>query len=226
MTIEIAGSTGTLRTVGEIAAALPGATGVFRRFGLDFCCKGDVPLEEAARERGVDVADVEHALQALKNEPGTPALSLESAALIDHILARYHDVHRRELPELVRLARKVEAVHAGHAKVPKGLADLLAAMAKDLDLHMSKEELVLFPGMKHAMPALDAPIARMRHEHNDHGAHLREVEALTDNLSPPSDACATWRALYGGLSKFTDDLMQHIHLENNVLFPKFSAPSN
>lgn len=224
MTIEIAGSTG--RTVGEIAAALPGATGVFRRFGLDFCCKGNVPLEEAARERGVDVADVEQALRALKDEPGTPALSLESAALIDHILTRYHEVHRRELPELVRLARTVEAVHAGNAHVPKGLADLLEAMANDLDLHMRKEELILFPGMKHSAPALDAPIARMRHEHNDHGAHLREVEALTDNLSPPSDACATWRALYSGLSKFTDDLMQHIHLENNVLFPKFSTAPN
>ncbi len=209
------------RTVGEIAAALPGATAVFRRFGLDFCCKGNVALEESARERGVDVAEVERALSALPGGVGeAPRGTVE---LIDHILTRYHEVHRRELAELVRLARKVEQVHAGKPHVPNGLADLLEHAARELDQHMCKEELILFPAMAHGASGLDAPIARMRHEHTDHGETLQELQALTDGFTVPTGACRTWQALYAGASKFADDLMQHIHLENNILFPRFSG---
>jgi len=216
-------------TVGEIAAALPGATAVFRRFGMDFCCKGNVPLEDSARQRGVDVAEVELALSALDGAPNSAtddeAVPAATPALIDHIVARYHETHRRELPELIRLARQVEKVHAGKAGVPSGLAALLERMAAELEQHMCKEELILFPAMK-LQPAnlvLDAPIACMRHEHDDHGEHLRELDKLTGGITLPAGACRTWQALYAGLVKLTEDLMQHIHFENNVLFPRFSA---
>jgi regulator of cell morphogenesis and NO signaling len=209
-------------TVGEIAATLPGATAVFRRFGLDFCCKGNVVLAESARQRGVDLAAVE-ALAALDRRT-PPVAPQDSAALVDHVIARYHDTHRRELPELIELARKVEKVHAKRSDVPRGLADLLQRMSTELTQHMAKEELILFPAMKQSMVGgLDMPIARMRHEHDDHGAHLRELDRLTDGRTLPADACRTWQALYAGLTKLTDDLMEHIHLENNVLFPRFSA---
>jgi regulator of cell morphogenesis and NO signaling len=210
-------------TVGEIAANLPGATAVFRRFGLDFCCKGNVALADSARERGIALADVERALAALDNAAPSAAPQ-ESAALVDHIVSRYHDTHRRELPELIQLARKVEKVHAKRSDVPRGLADLLERMSIELQQHMAKEELILFPAMKQSMAAgLDMPIARMRHEHDDHGAHLRELDRLTNGITAPTDACRTWQALYAGLAKLVDDLMEHIHLENNVLFPRFSA---
>ena len=210
-------------TVGEIAANLPGATAVFRRFGMDFCCKGNVALADSARERGVVLADVERALAALDNAAPS-AVPQESPALVDHIISRYHDTHRRELPELIQLARKVEKVHAKRSDVPRGLADLLERMSIELQQHMAKEELILFPAMKQSMAAgLDMPIARMRHEHDDHGAHLRELDRLTNGITVPSDACRTWQALYAGLAKLVDDLMEHIHLENNVLFPRFSA---
>jgi len=209
-------------TVGEIAASLPGATDVFRRFGLDFCCKGDVALDEAARRRGVDLAEVEGALSALDGVADRTAAPAATPALIDHIFARYHETHRRELPELIRLARTVEKVHAARADVPRGLADLLQRMASELEQHMAKEELLLFPAMKRGGLPLDAPIACMRHEHDDHGEHLRELEALTDGITLPTGACRTWQALYAGLAKLQDDLMEHIHLENNVLFPRFS----
>lgn len=210
-------------TVGEIAANLPGATAVFRRFGMDFCCKGNVALADSARERGVALADVERALAALDNA-APAAAPQESVALVDHIIARYHDTHRRELPELIQLARKVEKVHAKRSDAPRGLADLLERMSTELQQHMAKEELILFPAMKQSMAAgLDMPIARMRHEHDDHGAHLRELDRLTNSITVPADACRTWQALYAGLAKLTDELMEHIHLENNVLFPRFSA---
>jgi len=212
-------------TVGEIAASLPGATDVFRRFGLDFCCKGDVALDEAARRRGVDLAEVEGALSALDGVADRTAAPAATPALIDHIFARYHETHRRELPELIRLARTVEKVHAARSDVPRGLADLLQRMASELEQHMAKEELILFPAMKRGGLPLDAPIACMRHEHDDHGEHLRELETLTDGITLPSGACRTWQALYAGLAKLQDDLMEHIHLENNVLFPRFARPA-
>jgi regulator of cell morphogenesis and NO signaling len=209
-------------TVGEIAANLPGATAVFRRFGLDFCCKGNVALAQSARERGVDIADVERALAAL--DTGAPSdAPQEPKALIDHILSRFHDTHRRELPELIQLARKVEKVHARRSDAPHGLADLLERMSTELQQHMAKEEMVLFPAMKQSIAGLDAPIACMRHEHDGHGAHLRELDRLTNGITVPADGCRTWQALYAGLAKLSDDLMEHIHLENNVLFPRFSA---
>ncbi len=212
-------------TVGEIAAALPGATAVFRRFGMDFCCKGSVALQDSARQRGIDLAEVERALSALDGVADCDAAPGATPALIDHILARYHEIHRRELPELIRLARRVEEVHAGKAGVPAGLADLLQTMAEELEQHMCKEELILFPAMKRQMAGLvlDAPIACMRREHDGHGEHLRALDALTDGITLPSGACRTWQALYAGLAKLSEDLMQHIHLENNVLFPRFSA---
>ncbi|HEY6979478.1 iron-sulfur cluster repair di-iron protein [Reyranella sp.] len=209
------------RTVGEIAASLPGATAVFRRFGLDFCCKGDIALDESARHHGIDVSEVEEALAELPRDGKAEAPSA-TVELIEHILARYHEVHRRELKELVRLARKVEQVHAGNPAVPRGLADLLDRTARELEQHMGKEELILFPAMARAMPGLDAPIACMRHEHDDHGRTLQELEALTNGFTVPAGACRTWQALYAGVSKLADDLRQHIHLENNVLFPRFA----
>jgi len=211
------------RRLGEVAVALPGATEVFRRFKLDFCCGGDQTLAEAAEARGVALETLEAALQAL-DPAGGSAAPREPIALIDHILTRYHAVHRRELPELAKLARKVEAVHRAHAQVPAGLAVALERMGEELESHMAKEEQVLFPLMRRGShPMIDAPIAVMRSEHNEHGERLREIERLAHELRLPADACTSWRALYAGVGKLTDDLMEHIHLENNLLFPNFAG---
>ena len=227
MTVSISMPFNRRQSVGEIATALPGATAVFRHFGLDFCCKGDVPLEDSARLRGVPLGDVEQALASLDTHATAEAPG-ETAPLIAHILARYHEVHRRELPELVALARRVEAVHARHPDVPCGLADLLERLRQELESHMRKEELILFPAMAQAEATygggLEAPISCMRHEHDNHGANLRELEALTRDFTLPAGACRTWHALYAGGAKLVDDVMEHIHLENNLLFPRF-APS-
>ncbi len=211
------------RTVAEIAAALPGATAVFRKHKLDFCCGGGVPLGEAVAKRGASLPVLEEELAALvPDDTATPPLDTD--ALIGLIEARFHAVHRRELPELARLARRVETVHADKPDVPRGLAALLETMASELESHMQKEEQVLFPLMRRGgHPMIMHPIGMMRHEHDDHGEHLRALEALTNGGVPPAGACNTWRALYAGTRKFTDDLMEHIHLENNVLFPRFAA---
>jgi regulator of cell morphogenesis and NO signaling len=210
------------RQVAEIAASLPGATQVFRAHKIDFCCGGQVPLAEAAAKGGVPLPALEAELARL--EGAVSDVPQDSAALIAHILTRYHETHRRELPELVRLAAKVEARHAGHPAVPRGLQQLLQDTAEALEEHMLKEEQVLFPLMQAGgHPMIHMPIGMMRHEHDEHGGRLAQLEALTHDCVAPPEACASWQALYVGLRKLVDDVREHVHLENNVLFPRFGA---
>jgi regulator of cell morphogenesis and NO signaling len=211
------------RNVGEIAANLPGATNVFRRFGIDFCCHGDVPLDEAARQRGVDVDILVDELSELDGAQSS-ALPEDTGALIDHILTRYHEVHRRQMPELITLSRRVELVHAGKPGVPAGLADMLQHALGELEVHMRKEELLLFPAMRRqGAGPLRGPIAQMRNDHVDHGEVLERIAELTGDFTVPEGACGTWRALYAGAERFRDDLIEHIHIENNILFPRFEG---
>ena len=209
--------------IGQIAVQLPGATAVFRRLKLDFCCGGQVPLATAAAEKGLDVNGVLAELAALQRPSALPGVE-EPGALIDHILTRYHDVHRVQLPELIRMAHRVEAVHRANPDVPAGLGDLLEEIQQELLSHMHKEEAILFPMLKSGgNPFVGQPIGMMRAEHTDHGAALDQLNALTHDATPPAGACNTWRALYAGIAQFGDDLVNHIHLENNVLFPQFEA---
>ena len=212
------------RTVGEVAATLPGATAVFRRHKLDFCCGGNTALRESAERRGADLAAIESELAALAQSSVPRSAPEDTAALIKYILTHYHEVHRRELPELVKLARKVESVHSEHPAAPRGLADTLQKMVGELEVHMKKEELILFPAMARAVKGmLDMPISQMRYDHDDHGTQLRRIEMLTRDFTLPEGACRSWQALYSGTSKLVGDLMEHIHLENNVLFPRFES---
>lgn len=213
------GSSLAAMPIGEIAAGLPGATAVFRAARLDYCCGGAATLAAAAQQGGVDLAELIDRLEAL----GAPAAQTPETApeLIEFILSRFHEVHRRELAELQKLARRVEQVHAAHPAVPRGLTALLETVAVDLDSHMMKEEQVLFPMMQAGHPMVAGPMAMMEFEHGEHAETLRRLEALTGHMTAPDDACGSWRALYAGLRKFADDLREHIHTENNLLFPLF-----
>jgi regulator of cell morphogenesis and NO signaling len=210
------------RSVAEIAAALPGATAVFRRRKLDFCCGGQAKLTEAAAAQGLPLAEIEAELAALAT--GATAPPQDTDALIELIETRYHATHRRELPELIRLAGRVETVHRNHPDAPHGLAQLLTEMAEELESHMAKEEQVLFPLMRRGgHPMIAHPIGAMRAEHDSHDAQLLRLGALTRDGAIPHGACATWKALYAGTRKLAEDLTAHIHLENTVLFPRFGA---
>jgi regulator of cell morphogenesis and NO signaling len=211
------------RTLADLAANLPGATAVFRRHKLDFCCSGQIRLRDAAMSKSQDLA----ALEAELNEAaakGLPAeLPEETRDFIALIQTRYHAVHRQEFPELIRLAKRVEAVHRAHPAAPFGLAGLLEDMARELENHMQKEEQVLFPLMQRGgHPMIGQPIAMMLAEHDDHGALLSDLDQITNDHTVPEDACPTWRALYAGTRKLADDMVEHIHAENNVLFPRFT----
>lgn len=149
---------------------------------------------------------------------------LTTDSLISHILSRYHEVHRSELADLLDLAQKVERVHDDDPDVPKGLALAIARLADEMDAHMHKEEMVLFPAMRAGgMRGIEHPIAVMRADHDDHAANIALIRRLTNDLAPPDHACRSWRALYAGTGKLLADLAAHIALENDVLFPRFEA---
>jgi len=143
--------------------------------------------------------------------------------LVAYIVKRFHERHREQLPELIRLARKVEHVHASDPACPAGLADTLAGLQQALESHMLKEEQVLFPMLLKGMDTLArGPVAVMRFEHTEQDQALAQVRHITHDLALPDSACNTWQLLYGGLNNFIEDLSQHIHLENDVLFLKGS----
>lgn len=139
--------------------------------------------------------------------------------LIEHIIHRFHERHRVQLPEIIRLARRVEHVHEGSSGCPVGLADLMEELEQELESHMLKEEQVLFPMLIRGMNLnAKAPISIMRFEHDEHSRALADITKITQNITAPVGACNTWLALYGALQQFHNDLIQHIQLENNVLF--------
>ncbi len=211
------------QTIGNIACEIPGATRVFHQYKLDFCCGGGKSLREAAERRGVDTVLLTQKLAHLSEQPSSERDWRHAAPkeLIEYILHRFHDRHREQVPELLRLARRVEAVHGDRQDCPVGLADYLAFIEQDLESHMMKEEQILFPMLLRGIYAQSiGPIVRMRHEHDQHGNSLEKLAQLTNDITPPEGACNTWRALYAGLAQLREDLMQHIHLENNVLFPQ------
>lgn len=148
--------------------------------------------------------------------------TLPDEALIDHILRRYHQAHREELPGLIQLARIVEDAHSADPAVPTGLGLLLKEIQLELEAHMAKEEHVLFPLMlSGGHPLIAQPIGMMRVDHDDHDTLLLRLESLITNCALPEKACSTWTTLYAGVNKLIADLRQHIALENNVLFPRF-----
>jgi len=215
------------QSLGALARSIPGATRVFHEHKLDFCCGGKHSLQEAAAERGIDAQPIVERLGVLLSQATREARdwrTVPAATLIEHILFRFHDRHREQLPELVRLARRVEQVHGDRPDCPTGLADHLTVMQHELESHMQKEEQVLFPMLARGHAgALHGPVTVLRNEHDQHGEALQRLEALTDDITLPRGACNTWRALYTGLAALREDLMEHIHLENNILFEGLNA---
>lgn len=212
--------------LGDIARDQPSSTQVFLRYHLDFCCGGRRSLGDACARASLDPAQILQELaQAAQRLPAHDGWGERTLVeLTNYIEHHYHVALRRDLPSLIEAARKVERVHATKPSAPLGLADVLDRMHTDLDNHMRKEEAVLFPLIRRGArgETIYLPIRMMESEHDDHGQTLATLRALTGDYAPPAHACATWRALYHGLSRIEEDLMQHIHLENNVLFARAS----
>ena len=209
----------------ELAVSIPGATKIFREYDLDFCCGGSVLLEVAAQKKNLNLAEIEKRLTDLQQSKAENNdkdwTSASYAEMIDHIITRFHNRHREQLPELITLAEKVENVHGDRDDCPIGVAAQLEKIYAELSQHLMKEEQILFPMIKmgnYAMASM--PIRVMEMEHDEAGQYVEVIKSLTNNCTPPADACFSWKALYSGINEFIDDLMHHIHLENNILFPR------
>lgn len=222
-------------TVGEIVATDFRAAGVFERFGIDFCCGGRRSLAEACRTAAADPDAVIRALDALPPEQAgeDDVTSWRLDRLIDYIVATHHTYLRSALPTIARYLAKLVEVHG--ARRPE-LARVIAYFDQvrgDLEQHLLKEEQVLFPsvrdlvnnaaaGARSRSPfgTVENPIRMMEREHREAADGLRIVRELTNGYTAPADACTTYAVCMAELERFERDLHRHVHLENNVLFPK------
>ena len=211
----------TQTTLAELAVKQPAASKVFQRHRLDFCCHGNRPLQEACDEYGLAPESVLAEIESEGRKCGEVSRweVRPLSELIGYIVNYYHRRLREELPLLVAMASRVEQVHREKASCPRGLAGHLEFMHAAVLEHLYKEEGVLFTIIEAgAGSRAAAPVHMMEIEHEDHGESLRMVRKLTSNFTLPPEACATWTALYGRLKEFETELMEHIHLENNILF--------
>ncbi len=214
----------TETTIGQIAAEYPLATRVLARHKIDFCCGGGMALKTICEQRGLSS---ENLINEIFDELSDNSLDVNwnqrtLIELIEHILQTHHRPLEEELLRLETMLKKVHQVH--HKKNPEVLDQLLNVyldMKQELLQHMHKEEVILFPLIKAGRGLeADCPIALMRQEHDSAGSSLQKIRELTDNFTVPEGACNTWRALWHGLENLEKDLHQHIHLENNIFFPR------
>lgn len=219
-------------TIADVAGAIPSSIRVFQRHGIDFCCGGRKPLADVCRERNLSLPDVVREIDEARAAPerGDRDWAREPLdALIRHIVSAYHDPLRAELPRLADMAAKVARVHGAKAPELARLEAIVVELTADLLSHMRKEEMVLFPaidGIERGTPAaipISAPIAVMDQEHDHAGALLAELREITGGYVPPGWGCATCRALYSGLEALEAQMHVHVHLENNILFPRALA---
>lgn len=226
-------------TVREIALQVPEATRIFEKLKIDYCCGGNQPLAQACASAGLEVDNVMGMLAGVteskvqsEHQPDFQNASLPD--LITHIVETHHVFTKSEIDRLEALASKVVDAHGTNHPELMRLQELLASLSGELKPHMFKEEQILFPyivAMSHAAqqkrPApfapfgtVNNPIRMMMMEHDSAGEILRELRALTTDYKLPADACTSYQTLFHALENFEKDLHQHIHLENNILFPK------
>src|SRR5262249_17015449 len=231
------------RTVRDLATEIPNATRIFERFGIDYCCGGSKPLQDACRQANIPVDEVLRSLEgesSAGNETAGSNPDFKDALLTDliaYILATHHGYVKQEIPRLKQLFFKVVAVHgAGHPELA-AVQRTFTGLANELTGHMMKEEMVLFPYIEKLEQARrsckPAPIASCRStsnlvhmielEHESAGKALEAIHLLTSSYTPPQSACFSYKTVYSALKEFEADLHEHVHLENNVLFPRAIA---
>ena len=224
----------TDRTVGELVVERPANSRIFEEYGIDYCCGGKQSLSEACAKNGIAADEIlrrlDEADTAGSQEDATDYASMGLDDLVEHIVSTHHAYLLRELPRLEKMSKKVAKVHGDKDDRLGELEGVVRTLAEELGTHMMKEERVLFPiicqlAQTDSLPdahfgAIANPIRAMEADHEIAGNALESMQRLTDDYTPPDWACNTYRALLDGLHDLELDLHQHIHKENNILFPK------
>jgi regulator of cell morphogenesis and NO signaling len=231
----------TNKTVGEIAVETPSATREFEKLGIDYCCGGSRSLGQACAEANIPVDEVlarlEKSAASAQSEADKDWQEQLLADLIGHITNTHHVFVREESPRIEALAAKVVGVHGKNHGELLQVQQIFSALAEELRVHLMKEEQMLFPYVslmeesvvagEPAPPAVFGtvvnPVRMMMQEHDGAGEALRALRSITSDYKVPDDGCISYRTLYGALEGFEADLHQHIHLENNILFPRAIA---
>lgn len=219
------------KTVGEVVAEDYRTAAVFEKYGIDFCCKGHTPFTKACEKRDLDIATVLSDIAQLSAESSDEAdyKSWSADKLIDHIETTHHRYVEEKTPVILQFLQKLCKVHGERHPELFQIYELFLESAGDMAQHMKKEELILFPRIrkmvsgqyeKMARGGVVSPISVMMHEHDTEGERFRAIATLSDHYQAPSDGCTTYRVAYAMLKEFEQDLHRHIHLENNILFPK------
>lgn len=230
-------------TIGDLVTNDFRKAEVFKKFGLDFCCGGKKTLTKACKEKGLDVVQIEKELKAIEETPSTSSNDYnnwELGFLADYILNTHHKYVVNAIPVILEYTQKVARVHGERHPEAIQIAKEFQIVADELTSHMVKEEKMLFPFIKKLAEAqkngtsvetsgfgtIKNPINMMEMEHEEVGNVMENINKLSNGYTPPDDACTTYRLSYAKLKEFEDDLHQHIHLENNILFPKAIALEN
>lgn len=232
----------TEKTVRELVQGFPGATRVFEKFGIDYCCGGTRPLEEACSAANLSVDEVLDSLEAaeLAAQVSPDKRDWQSEPLADlagHINRTHHKYTREEIARIGPLIAKVCSVHGKNHPELEQMRAIFHGLAQELTMHMMKEEKMLFPcivRMEEAVTqkepilppsfgSVQNPITMMEHEHDDADEALQALRKITNDYTTPSDACISYQTLYQALAEFEADLHRHIHLENDILFPRAIA---
>lgn len=223
--------------LGDIVAAQPALARIFERLGLDYCCGGKQPLAQACARIGLDAGSILAALAAAaqttaKGLPSVNPAELTLTQLADHIEQTHHVYVKAELPRLAEMAGRVATKHGWRDSRLTEMGAVVQALAQEMASHMEKEEKILFPFIRQIEAgapdqfhcgSITNPISQMEAEHEAAGAAVAHLRLLTGGFAPEADACNTHRALLSGLAEFEVDLHQHVHKENNVLFPRALA---
>jgi len=225
--------------VKEIVLEEPASAKVFEQIGIDYCCGGNRPLADACRTAGVDVEDIAQLLEAEKSSAVTEDEFVDwnkrsLTELMNHIVQKHHTFCRAEIARIKALLDKVTQVHGSLHSELRRIQALFTELSGELLVHLLKEEQILFPQIvsiegaaahrmlspQAVLPPVQSPIQMLVLDHDSAGAALHEIRRLSDNYQVPADACGSYRALYGALQSFEAGLHQHVHLENNILFPR------
>lgn len=223
-------------TVRDVATAMPQSTRIFEKLKIDYCCGGNTPLIEACTKAGVQIEDVERMLaeSEAKSDREIDFQTASMSTLVNYIVDKHHVFTKDEMARLEPLFAKVVSVHGENHPELRQAQELFARLCADLSPHMLKEERILFPHIQNLERAVvhkqsapfapfgtvNNPIRMMMMEHDVAGEILRELRQTTNDYVAPSDACISFHTLYGVLESLEQDLHQHIHLENNILFPR------
>jgi regulator of cell morphogenesis and NO signaling len=217
------------KTLAQIVTDHYQAAGVFEKYGLDFCCKGKRSLEKACIEKSLPIEEIEVALKESFHQPADKDVAnLSLTDLSDYIVNTHHAYVKEQGPQLLFFLQKIASKHGDRHPELQKVLKLFIELKADLDQHLQKEERILFPRIKemesnpgHLDPGyLNGPVSVMEHEHEEAGTILEQLRTLTGNYTPPADACTTYKLSYASLQAFEADLHKHVHLENNILFPR------